>query len=105
SQTSRIASDLMKIIPDKVPFLRQVASGSLEGVIKKNVAFSPSEPEEISGNLYRVTDNITVKVGSNIPLIGKRFTISINYRIEVDVKQKRVVEAAPDLTSLRVDLL
>lgn len=105
TQTSKISKELVRLIPDNIPFLRQVASGSLEGIIQENITFSASEPEELSGDLYQVRDNVIVKVGSNIPLIGKKFSVSINYVIKVDTKRKGVVEAKLDLTSLRFNVL
>ncbi|MFQ5969937.1 MAG: hypothetical protein ACE5J2_05540 [Nitrososphaerales archaeon] len=105
SQGSNIAKELVRIIPDKVPFLRDVASSSLAGIINKNLSFSALEPEEVSGNLYKVVDTVHIKVGAGIPLIGKQFSVSINYKIDVDVKAKKIVEAKPDITSLKFDLI
>ncbi len=104
TQIPRISSELAKMVPDKIPFLRQIAGSSLENVLKNNMQFLPSEPVELSGDLYQVTDNVMVKAGSDIPLIGKRFSVSINYVISVNTKSKQVVEAKPDLTSLRINL-
>ncbi len=105
SQVSYIANELVRIIPDQVPFLREVASSSLADIINKNLAFFTSEPEEVSGDLYQVKDIVRVKVGSGIPFIGKQFSASINYNIKIDVKAKKVVEAKPDLPSLKIDFV
>jgi len=105
SQVSNIANELVRIIPNQVPFLREVASSSLAGIINKNITFSASEPEEISGDLYNVIDTARVKVGPGIPFIGKQFSVSINYNIRVDVKAKKVVEAKPDISSLKIDFV
>jgi len=105
SQVSTIAKDIVRIIPDKAPFLRDIASGSLTSLINKNLEFFAAEPEEVSGNIYRVMDTARVKVGPGIPFIGKQFTLSINYNVKVDVKEKRIVEAKPDLTSLKIDFV
>ncbi len=105
SQVSYIANELVRMIPDQVPFLREVASSSLADIINKNLAFSASEPEEVSGDLYQVKDIVRVKVGPGIPLIGKQFSVSMNYNIKVDVKAKKVVEAKPDLPSLKIDFV
>ena len=103
SQVSSISNELVKIIPGQVPFLREVTSSSLAGIINKNLSFSPLEPQEISGDLYNVMDTVTIKVGPGIPFIGKQFSVSINYSIKVDVKAKRVVEAKLDISSLKID--
>jgi len=103
SQVSSIANELVKIVPGQVPFLREVTSSSLAGIINKNLSFSPLEPQEISGDLYNVIDTATIKVGPGIPFIGKQFSVSINYSVKVDVKAKRVVEAKPDISSLKID--
>jgi len=105
SQISNITSELVRIIPNSVPFLREVASGSLSGIINKNLSFSTSEPEEVSSNLYQITDVVRVKVGPGIPFIGKQFSVSLNYNIKVDVKVKEVVEAKPDISSLKIDFV
>lgn len=105
SQVSYIANELVRIIPDQAPFLREVASSSLADIINKNLAFSVSEPEEVSGDLYQVKDIVRVKVGPGIPFIGKQFSVSMNYNIRVDVKAKKVVEAKPDLPSLKIDFV
>jgi len=105
SQVSNITDELVKIIPNQIPFLRQVASSSLAGIINKNLTFSALEPEEVSGDLYNVIDNVKVKVGPGIPLIGKQFSLSMNYSITVDVKAKKIVEAKPDLSSLKIDFV
>ena len=105
SQVSNIANELVKIIPNQVPFLREVASSSLAGIINKNLSFSVLEPEEISGNLYHITDIVKVKVGPGIPFIGKQFSVSMNYSIKVDVKVKKIVEAKPDLSSVKIDFV
>lgn len=105
SQISNITKDIVKIIPDKAPFLRDIASSSLTGLINKNLTFSTGEPEEISHNLYSVIDTARVKVGPGIPFIGKQFTVSINYRLKVDVKEKKIVEAKLDISSLKIDFV
>jgi len=105
SQISNITNELVRIIPNQVPFLREVASSSLAGIINKNLSFSASEPEEISGNLYQITDIIRVKVGPGIPFIGKQFSCSVNYSIKVDVKAKKVIEAKLDISSLKIDFV
>lgn len=105
SQGSSIAKELVRIILDRVPFLREVASSSLAGIINKNLSFSALEPEEVSGNLYKVVDTVHIKVGPGIPLIGKQFSVSINYSINVDVKAKKIVEARPDIMSLKIDFV
>jgi len=105
SQGSNIAKELVRIIPDRVPFLREVASSSLAGIINKNLSFSALEPEEVSRDLYKVVDTVHIKVGSGIPLIGKQFSVSINYNINVDVKAKKIVEARPDIMSLKIDFV
>lgn len=103
-QVSNIANELVKVIPDQVPFLRDVASSSLAGIISQNLSFSSLEPEEISRDLYSVIDTVRVKVGPGIPLIGKQFSVSINYIINVDVKAKKVIETKLDLSSLKIEL-
>jgi hypothetical protein len=105
SQVSTIANELVRIIPDQIPFLRDVASTSLAGILNKNLVFFTSEPEEISGDLYEIIEAARVKVGPGIPFIGKQFSFSINYSVKVDVKAKKVVEAKPDLSSLKIDLV
>jgi hypothetical protein len=105
SQLSNIAGELVKIIPNQVPFLREVASSSLAGIINKNIMFSALEPQEVSGDLYSVIDTVKVKVGPGIPFIGKQFSLSVNYSLKVDVKTKKVVEARPDLSSLKIDFV
>ena len=105
SQVSNIANELVKLIPNQVPFLREVASSSLAGIITKNISFSASEPEEVSGDLYQITDIVKVKVGPDIPFIGKQFSVSINYNIKADVKAKKVVETKLDLSSLKIDFV
>jgi len=105
SQVSYIANELVRIIPDQVPFLREAASSSLADLINKNLTFSTSEIEEVSGDLYQVKDIVMVKVGPGIPFIGKQFSASISYNIKVNVKAKKVVEAKPDLPSLKVDFV
>ena len=105
SQISNITKDIVKIIPDKALFLRDIASSSLTGLINKNLTFSTGEPEEISRNLYSVTDTARVKVGPGIPLIGKQFTVSINYKLKIDVKEKKIVETKLDISSLKIDFV
>lgn len=103
SQVARIAKDIVRIIPDKVPFLRDVAESSLSNIINKNMEFSMNEPQKVSKELYHVVDTVRVRVGPDIPLIGRRFTLSIDYNISVNVKEKRVVEAKADIGSLKID--
>lgn len=105
SQISNITKDIVKIIPAKVPFLREIAASSLTGLINKNLTFSTGEPEEISRNLYSVIDTARVEVGPGIPFIGKQFTVSINYRLKVDVKEKKIVETKLDISSLKIDFV
>jgi len=105
SQVSNIANELVRIIPDQIPFLRDVASTSLGGILNKNLTFFISEPEEVSGDIYEIIDTARVNVGPGIPFIGKKFSFSINYNIKVDVKAKQVVEAKPDLSSLKIDVV
>ena len=83
SQVSNIAKDIVRIIPDKAPFLRDIASGSLTSLINKSLEFFAGEPEEVSGNIYSVIDTARVKVGPGIPFIGKQFTLSINYNVRL----------------------
>lgn len=105
TQVSNIIKDIAKIIPENAPFLRDIASSSLSNLINKNIQFFTNEPEEVSGNLYTVVDTIRVKVGPGIPLIHKQFTLSINYNVQVDVKEKKAVEAKPDIGSLKIDFV
>ncbi|MEM2759236.1 MAG: hypothetical protein QXU32_03415 [Nitrososphaerales archaeon] len=104
TQVSNIVRDIVRIIPERAPFLRDIAASSLSDLINKNLEFSISEPEAISGNTYSVIDTIRVKVGPGIPLIGKQFTISMNYNLRVNVKEKRV-DATPDISSLKIDFV
>ena len=105
SKVSDVADELVKIIPNQAFFLREIASTSLAGIIKKNLAFSASEPQEISGDLYNVIDIVGIKVGPGIPFINKQFSVSINYSINVDVKARTVVDASPDISSLKIEFV
>lgn len=103
SQASHIAEELVRVIPGQIPFLREVAGSALAAAIQKNLVFSASEPEAVSGNIYHVTDTARVNLGVGIPFIAKQFSVSINYGIRVDVKAKKVVESKPEITSLKID--
>lgn len=105
TQVSDIAKDIVRIIPREAPFLRDIAQSSLTGLINKNLEFFAGEPQEVSGNIYSIIDTARVKVGPGIPFIGKQFTISVNYDVKVDVKEKKVVEARPDISSLKIDFI
>jgi len=105
SKVSDIADEIVRIIPGQVPFLRELASTSLSGMMKKNLIFLASDPQKISDNLYNVIDTIRIKVGPGIPFIDKQFTVSINYSINVDVKGKKIVEARADISSLKIDFV
>ncbi|MGH9878335.1 MAG: hypothetical protein ACRD3Z_01365 [Nitrososphaerales archaeon] len=102
SKVSDIADEIVRIIPGQVPFLRELASTSLSGMMKKNLIFSASEPQKIANDLYYVIDTIQIKIGPGIPFIDKQFTVSINYGINVDVKAKKIVKASPDISSLKI---
>lgn len=103
SKVSDIADEIVRIIPGQVPFLRELASTSLSGMIKKNLIFYASEPQKIVNDLYNIIDTVRIKVGPGIPFIDKQFTVSINYSINVDVKAKKIVKASPDISSLKID--
>lgn len=103
SKVSDIADEIVRIIPGQVPFLRELASTSLSGMMKKNLIFSASEPQKISNDLYNIIDTVRIKVGPGIPFIDKQFTVSINYSINVDVKVKKIVKTSPDISSLKID--
>ena len=105
SKVSDIADEIVRIIPGQVPFLRELASTSLSGMIKKNLIFSASEPQKIANDLYNVIDTVRIKVGPGIPFIDKQFTVSINYSINVDVKAKKIVKTSPDISSLKIDFV
>jgi hypothetical protein len=105
AKVSDIADEIVRIIPGQVPFLRELASTSLSGMIKKNLIFSASEPQKIAGDLYNIIDTVRIKVGPGIPFIDKQFTVSINYSINVDVKAKKIVKASPDISSLKIDFV
>jgi hypothetical protein len=105
SKVSEIADEIVRIIPGQVPFLRELASTSLSGMMKKNLIFSASEPQKISNDLYNVIDTVRIKVGPGIPFIDKQFTVSINYSISVDVKEKKIVKTSPDISSLKIDFV
>jgi hypothetical protein len=105
SKVSDIADEIVRIIPGQVPFLRELASTSLSGMLRNNLSFSESTPQRINDNLYNIIDTVRIKVGPGIPFIDKQFTVSINYSINVDVKAKKIVEARPDISSLKIDLL
>jgi hypothetical protein len=104
-QISNIARELGKIIPQQAPFLRDVAVSSLVNLISKNLEFSAGEPEEISRNIYSVKDTVRVRIGPDIPFIGKQFSLSINYTLKVDVKDKKVVESMLDISSLKISFV
>ena len=105
SKVSDIADEIVRIIPGQVPFLRELASTSLSGMIKKNLIFSAAEPQKIANDLYNVIDTVRIKVGPGIPFIDKQFTVSINYSINVDVKAKKIVKTSPDISSLKIDFV
>ncbi len=103
SKVSDIADEIVRIIPGQVPFLRELASTSLSGMLRNSLIFSASEPHKISDNIYHIIDTVRIKVGPGIPFIDKQFTVSINYNINVDVKVKKIVKASPDISSLKID--
>ena len=105
SKVSDIADEIVRIIPGQVPFLRELASTSLSGMMRKNLVFSASVPQEISNGLYNIIDTVRINVGPGIPFMDKQFTVSINYSINVDVKAKKIVEASPDISSLKIDFV
>ena len=105
SKVSDIADEIVRIIPGQVPFLRELASTSLSGMIKKNLIFSAAEPQKIANDLYNVIDTVRIKVDPGIPFIDKQFTVSINYSINVDVKEKKIVKTSPDISSLKIDFV
>ena len=102
SQVSNITKDITRMIPERVPFLRDIALSSLSGLINKNLAFSASEPKEVYGNIYNIIDTVRVKAGGGIPFLGKQFSLSIKYNLEVNVKEKNIV-AKPDIGSMKID--
>ncbi|MFQ5941237.1 MAG: hypothetical protein ACE5KA_06035 [Nitrososphaerales archaeon] len=105
SQVSNIVKDIAKIIPQRAPLLRDIAATSLASLINKNLEFLTDEPKEVSGNLYSIIDTVKVKVGPGIPFIGKQFTLSIKYNVEVDVKEKKIMGAKPDISSFQIDFV
>lgn len=105
TQVSNIAKDIVRIIPQEAPFLRDMAQSSLTSLINKNLEFFAGEPQQVSSNIYSIIDTARVKIGPGIPFIGKQFTISVNYDVKVDVKVKKVVEARPDISSLKIDFI
>jgi len=105
SKISDIADEIVRIIPGQVPFLRELASTSLSGMIKKNLMFYASEPQKISNDLYNIIDTVRIKVGPGIPFIDKQFTVSINYSINVDVRAKKIAKTSPDISSLKIDFV
>jgi hypothetical protein len=105
SKVSDIADEIVRIIPGQVPFLRELASTSLSGMLRNNLIFSASDPQKISDDLYNIIDTVRIKVGPGIPFIDKQFTVSINYSINVDVKAKRIVKASPDISSLKIEFV
>ncbi|GEM_PF-2057476 len=103
SKVSDIADEIVRIIPSQVPFLRELASTSLSGMLRNKLIFSASDPQKISDDIYNIIDTVRIKVGPGIPFIDKQFTVSINYSVNVDVKAKKIVKSSPDISSLKID--
>jgi len=102
-RVTNIVNDIAKIIPQHAPFLHDIAMSSLSNLINKNLVFLTGEPERVSKDLYSIVDTVKVNIGPGIPFIGKQFKISINYNLKIDVKEKRIIEAKPDIGSLKID--
>lgn len=105
NQVSNISKDILRMIPDKTPFLKDMAEASLSSMINKNLEFSAGEAEEISSDLYSIKDRVRVRLGPGIPFIRKQFTISVDYNVEIDVKEKKVAKAGPDISSLKIEFV
>ena len=103
SNTDAVADEIAKFVIGEVPIVSALAGNAIAREINKRMQWSYSEPENMTGRVYRVTATASVEPKFDIPLLGsKTYQISLPFVLQVDVSNGEVTGWSPDATEASV---
>ena len=93
---SNVSEDIGELVTLNIPLLRSIAASIIKNAIRDVLEWEFSTPSEISENRYEVVAR--AKAQFSIPLVGT-YAVSVDYHLEIDVKNETVIDASIDLGS------
>ena len=99
TSVSEISEDIGAFSTGNIPLLKDVAASIVEGAIRDDLTWSYGKPQRLSDDIYLVV--ATASSDFDIFLIGS-YTVSMDYRLEIDTKYKKVLDAPFDIDSFSI---
>ena len=103
STTEAIVGAIVDLVIGNVPIASGKATDMITNQINKGIAWNYSQPQQSSGNIYRVTATASTKVTFDVPLLGaKTYEAVLPFDLQVDIDRVAVQDWAPVLTAATV---
>ena len=103
STTEAVVSAIVDLVIGNVPVAPGFASDKITEQVNKRLAWDYSDPQESSGNIYRVTATASTEVSIEVPLLGsKTYQAVLPFDLQVDVEAESVKDWAPVLSAATV---
>ena len=103
STTKAVVSAIVDLVIGNVPIAPGFASNKITEQVNKRLAWDYSDPQESSGNIYRVTATASTEVSIEVPLLGsKTYQAVLPFDLQVDVEAESVKDWAPVLSAATV---
>jgi hypothetical protein len=99
---SNIAEDIADAVTLGIPVLSNLAKPLIEEQIRANVHWSYSTPVKRADSRYDVVSTASVPIVIDIPFISTTYDVSVDYDLDIDTKERQVVDSQLNLSSLSV---
>ena len=103
STTEAIVGAIVDLVIGNVPIASGKAIDMVTNQINKGITWDYSQPQQSSGNIYRVTATASTEVTFDVPLLGaKTYEAVLPFDLQVDIDRVAVQDWAPVLTAATV---
>lgn len=84
-----------------IPLVKELAAGVISDQIRQRTVWTYSAPRRVGQNRYEVIATAAVPLEVKVLILQKKYAVSMDFKLNVDTKQKVVDNWAPDLGSFK----
>jgi hypothetical protein len=91
-----VSSSIANLVANNNPLVEKAITMVIAKEINQRIAWEYSQPQKLAEQQYKVV--ATASSAIELPLLGS-YKVSVNYNLEIDIKQKQVTSANIDAGS------
>ena len=98
---AQVASFISQRAVGDIPLVKEMAAGVISDQIRQRTVWTYSAPRRVGGDRYEVVATAAVPLEVKVLILQKKYAVSVDFKLNVDIKKKVVESWVPDLGSFK----